>query len=214
MNNKLLELIFPAKCGFCGKINTQYLCKKCETKLGFEKSITNINVSKSCYFKHYLYGYLYKENIRRKMIDFKFNDKPELAHTFAKLLLNNEKICGFLKSYDIIIPVPMYHKKQIQRGYNQSELVAQIIGKELQIECIKDVLYKKRPTKMQSSLDKQMRRINVKDAYDIKNEQKIKENKIILFDDIYTTGNTVKECSKVLKKSGAKEIAVLTIAKD
>lgn len=214
MNNKLLELIFPAKCGFCGKINTQYLCKKCETKLDFEKPITNINVLKSCYFKHYLYGYLYKENIRRKMIDFKFNDKPELAHTFAKLLLNNEKICGFLKSYDIIIPVPMYHKKQIQRGYNQSELVAQIIGKELQIECIKDVLYKKRPTKMQSSLDKQMRRINVKDAYDIKNEQKIKENKIILFDDIYTTGNTVKECSKVLKKSGAQEIAVLTIAKD
>lgn len=214
MINFVLDLLFPPKCGFCGKINTDYLCKKCEIKLQNLKPKQEIQKIKKHNFSYHIYGYLYKAEIRSKIIDYKFNDKPELSHTLAKLLLNNKKICGFLENYDIIIPVPMYPKKQIQRGYNQSDLIAKELSKNVSIDYANDVLYKYRPTKMQSSLDKKSRQNNVKGAYNCKNQQKINGRRVILFDDIYTTGSTAEECSKVLKQSGASEIAVLTIAKD
>ena len=120
-----------------------------------------------------------------------------------------------LEKYDIIIPVPMYRKKEKRRGYNQTALIARKIAK-----AYKNLVYdgkslqKIKDTKMQSSLDKTERRKNIKNAYKVINQQKIKDKKIILLDDIYTTGSTVNECSKVLKQSGAKEILVVTIAKD
>lgn len=214
MLNFVLDLLFPPKCGFCGKINSEYLCKKCEIKLQNLKATKEINKIKNQEYTYHIYAYSYKEAIRSKIIDYKFNDKPEISNTFVKLLLNNKKICGFLENYDIMIPVPMYPKKQIQRGYNQAELIAKKLAKELAIYYEKDVLYKHKQTKTQSSLDKKSRQSNVKDAYNCENKQKINGKKVILFDDIYTTGSTAKECSKILKQAGAKEIVVLTIAKD
>ena len=214
MLNFVLNLLFPPKCGFCGKINSEYLCKKCELKLQNLKATKEINKIQNQEFTYHVYAYYYKEAIRNKIIDYKFNDMPELSNTFVKLLLNNEKICGFLKKYDIMIPVPMHPKKQTQRGYNQAELIAQKLAENLRIDFANDVLFKQRQTETQSSLDKKSRQRNVKDAYNCKKEQKINGKRVILFDDIYTTGSTVKECSKVLKQFGAKEVIVLTIAKD
>lgn len=210
----VLNLLFPPKCGFCTKIHSEFLCKKCEIKLQEEKSKIGIQRMNNPYFQYHLYAYSYRGEIRKKMIDYKFNDQPELADTFVKLLLNHEKICGFLKNYDIIIPVPMHPKKEKQRGYNQVALVAQKLANRLTLEYVGDVLYKQKQTPMQSSLNKDLRKTNVKGVYNTKNIQKIKEKKVILLDDIYTTGSTAEECSKVLKQAGAKEIAVLTIAKD
>ena len=214
MQSFFVELLFPAKCGFCGKLNTEFLCKKCEIKIQKENSNAEIRVADNTFFKYHLYSYLYQGTIRKKMIDFKFNDQPELANTFVKLLLNNKKICGFLKNYDIIIPVPMHQKKEKQRGYNQSALIAKKLAAKLNIDYAQDILYKHKQTLIQSKLNRTLRKTNPKGAYNIKNLQKIKEKKIILFDDIYTTGSTVTECSKILKQAKPKEIAVFTIAKD
>ncbi len=211
--SKILDIIFPPKCGFCGKINKDYLCKKCEVKIKYLKR-DSIKKVKNAFFKYHLYAYNYKNEIREKMLNYKFHDEPELAETFSKLMLKNEKICRFLKTYDIIIPVPMYRKKQILRGYNQADLIAKKVAKELNIEYIKDALIKTKQTKTQSSLSAKERQNNVKDAYTYNTKQKIKDKKIILFDDIYTTGSTAKECSRILKLSGAKEVSVLTFAKD
>ena len=79
----------------------------------------------------------YEEEIRDKIIEFKFKDKPYLSKTFAKIITKNEKICGNLKNYDIIIPVPMYKIKKAQRGYNQAELLAQNLSQIIKIECEK-----------------------------------------------------------------------------
>lgn len=212
MFNKLLDFIFPPKCGFCKRINRDYLCKKCELKINYLKKDRIIKV-KNEDFDYQLYGYLYKDEIRRKILDFKFNDKPELADTFVKLLLNNKKICRFLESYDIIIPVPMYKKKQIIRGYNQTELIARKLARYLCLEH-KKVLVKIRDNKMQSSLDAEDRKNNVKDVYECTQLPKIYGKTVVLFDDIYTTGSTVRECAKKLKEAGSTKIAVLTIAKD
>ena len=210
---KILDTIFPPKCGFCGKINKDFICKKCENKIKYLKNDYIIKTKNERY-RYHLYAYKYKNEIRDKMLNFKFNDEPELADTFSKLIIKNEKICRFLETYDIIIPVPMHIKKQTVRGYNQADLIAKKIAKELHIEYVKDTLIKVRKTETQSSLNASQRKSNVKDAYDCKMKEKIKDKKVILFDDIYTTGSTATECAKVLKQSGAKEVSVLTFAKD
>ena len=133
--------------------------------------------------------------------------------TFAKLILKNEKICGILKSYDIIEAVPMHKKKKNERGYNQNELIAKEIAKHIEGIQYKKILKKVKNNERQSLLSKTARIQNVKGVYEVQESKIIKDKKIILFDDIYTTGSTAEECAKVLKLNQAKEVVVLTLAK-
>ena len=102
-----------------------------------------------------------------------------------------------------------------QRGYNQSSLIAKKLVKDItNLTCREDVLIKDKNNKRQSDLNRHQRQENVKNVYKVINKEKIYNKKILLFDDIYTTGATVNECAKELKENGAKEILVFTIAKD
>ena len=150
-----------------------------------------------------MYLFDYQDIIREKILQYKFQEKTYIYHSFAKIIANDEKICRFLKSYDIIIPVPISKKRKQKRAKHVPKLDYQ-----------KDVLYKIKDTSPQSILDKENRQKNIQGAYYIKNEKKVQNKKILLFDDIYTTGATVNECSRTLKQVGAKEIGVLTLAKD
>lgn len=162
-----------------------------------------------------MYLFDYYDLIREKILQYKFKEHIYMYRTFVKIVLNDKKVCGFLKSYDIIIPVPISKKRKQQRGYNQSELIAKKIAQNMNgIEYYDQVLYKIRETIPQSKLDKKKRAQNLLDAYIVKNSELIKNKKVILLDDIYTTGSTVNECSRVLIGAGAKEIGVLTLAKD
>lgn len=209
----LLDLIYPPTCGICGKINKKHLCKKCEIKIK-PYQINKIETVRNRYFDYQIKILKYEDTIRTKIIDYKFNEKSYLYKTFAKIILNNKKICSFLKKYDIIIHVPMYTKKKLMRGYNQTELIVRELAKKLQILGVKNNLIKIKDTAKQSTLTKEQRKLNIKNAFKIKNAEEINGKKIILFDDIYTTGSTVNECSKVLKRAGAEEITVITLAID
>ena len=208
----ILELIYPTTCGFCGKICKDAICKKCELKLK-EYEINLIRKNKK-YYQESIHLYRYDGIIRKKIIDYKFNNKSYLYKTFAKIILKNKKVCGFLKNYDIIIPVPIHKKRKLIRGYNQTELIAKEIVKNTHLKLEKNVLLKQKNITTQSVLTKVKREQNVKNAFIVKNKEKIQNKKILIFDDIYTTGSTVLECAKILKKAGIKEIGVLTIAKD
>ena len=102
----------------------------------------------------------------------------------------------------------------MQRGYNQTQLIAKEIAKNIDIKLCDDVLVKSKNTIAQSKLNKNKRKQNIKNAFKVLNLEKIQGKNILLFDDIFTTGSTVNECSKILKKAGAKTVGVLTIAKD
>ena len=168
---------------------------------------------KNKYFKEHIYLFKYEGIVREKIIDYKFNDKAYLNETFVKIMLKNEKICGFLKKYDIIMPVPIHKKRMKERGYNQSEIIAKKLAKYIDgLNFVNDCLIKQTNTVAQSTLKKCQRIENVKNVYILKNEQKINNKNIVIFDDIYTTGSTVNECAKLLKR--ANKILVLTIAKD
>ena len=216
MFEKILDLLFPNVCGFCNKIDKNSLCKNCELIIQkYEiNCIKNYKNDKKKYFD-YLYCALKYENIiRENIIKYKFYDMPYLYKTFSKIIIKNKKIYEFLKLYDIIISVPIHKQKKCIRAYNQSELIAKQIAKEMKINYGKNILIKIKNTKLQSTLNKTERKTNIKNAFYLKDNKNIKGKKVILVDDIYTTGSTVNECSKVLKKAGAKEICVITIAKD
>lgn len=212
----LLDIIYPPTCGICGEINKKYICKKCEIKIKqYEiNKIENYRKNKNKYFDYQIKLFKYENIIRERIIDYKFREKAYLGETFEKMVIKNQKIYSFLKKYDIILYVPMFKKHKLARGYNQSELIAKKLAKTLGICLEKNNLTKIIDTKKQSLLTKEQRKKNIKGAFKIKYPERIKDKNIILFDDIFTTGSTVNECSKRLKKAGANEIVILTIATD
>lgn len=156
----------------------------------------------------------YEGKIRELLLEYKFFEKSYLYKTFSALILKDKKVCSQIKKYDIILPVPIYIKKKKIKGYNQTELIAKEIAEKHNLEYETNILIKIRDTKKQSTLTKAQRKINVKDAFSINDTEKINKKNIILLDDIYTTGNTVNECCKSLKKAGVNNILILTIAKN
>ena len=156
----------------------------------------------------------YKDLVRKLIIQYKFNDKAYLYKTFCEFIVKNKKVFDFIKSYDIILPVPIHNKRKKQRGYNQSELIAKELSKVTQIKCYTDVLIKVTNNKPQSTLSGKIRKENTKNVYKLINFEKIDNRKILIFDDIYTTGATIKACIQELRKANVAKIGVLTLAKD
>lgn len=209
---KTLNLIFPTKCGLCGKIGFA-ICNNCQNKLkDYEINLIYnkcLKIEKNKIKITKMFIYKYDGIIRNLLINYKFNDYSFLSDTFAYLIKNNKKIYRNLKNYDIIIPVPLHNKRKLERGYNQVELIA----KKLEIPMETTCLFKIKNIKPQSTKGYTERVFDVKGVYKLENIEKIKGKKIIIFDDIYTTGSTVNECINILGKF-AKEIGVLIIAKD
>ena len=207
------NLIFPNVCGICEKIYPEHLCKKCEMRL---KKIEKVQIDTyhNRNFKKHLHVFPYEGIIQERLLAFKFYEKKYIYHAFTNFMINNKKVCAFLKSYDIIIPVPIHYHRKLVRGFNQSALIAKELAKKITIHYAENVLIKTKNNKPQSTKNKKDRQYNVKDVYQVKNTQKIQNKKIVLLDDIFTTGSTVNECAKMLKQAGAKWVDIMTIAKD
>lgn len=210
-----LDFLYPTKCGICGKIDKEGLCKCCEIMMKqLQKEEYIEKVEKSDAFDKRFSLFPYTGFIRELLLSYKFQDASYLATTFTKILLKNENCCRFINLYDIIIPVPIHQKRYRQRGYNQSELIARKLANATKLGLEVTTLQKKMDNEAQSRLDKKDRFNNVEGVYFLKNKEKIQEKHILLLDDIYTTGATVNACSSCLKQAKIKSIGVLTIAKD
>lgn len=116
-----------------------------------------------------------------------------------------------LEGFDLIIPVPLHIKRLRERGFNQSLLLANAIGKRKGISVAPFILKRTRWTEPQVNLTGKERRVNVKGAFEVCGD--VSGKRILVVDDVYTTGATVSECSKVLKRSGAKEVCVFTLSR-
>ena len=200
-------------CGICENESRNSLCYNCKKKIQKEFKFTKIH-SKNKNFLEQYYLFQYKDLIRNMILEMKFQKKPYIYKTIEYFLQNNKKYLEKLKKYDIIIVVPLSWKRKLKRGYNQSLLIAKHIAQNLKIDLENNCLYKHKNIIEQGKLNKEDRIENIKGVYSIKNEEKIKNKKILLVDDIYTTGSTVNECCKMLIKTSLNKIGVLTIAKD
>lgn len=209
----LLDIIYPPFCGICGKGKSAFLCKKCEEKLKKE-AVWGTDQYEDKYFEKHFYTFKYDGMVRNLLLNYKFNERPYLCKSFVNFLNKYQKMYLQIDFYDIIIPVPISKKRLKTRGYNQSLLIAKGLAKALNIKLLPNIFIKQKDNKPQSELNKISREQNVKDAYKLINKDKIINKKILLIDDIYTTGSTVNECSKILKQDGAEKVDIYTLAKD
>ena len=166
------------------------------------------------YFEKHLYTFKYEELIRNLILKYKFEEKPYLYHSFIYFFDNFQKKYFQNENYDIILSVPISKKRYKLRGYNQSSLIAKGIAASLNIKYENNILIKTKNTQKQSLLNKELRKTNVENSYKVVNEKIIKNKNLLLIDDIYTTGSTLNECSRMLKKAGCKKITTYTLAKD
>lgn len=216
-----LVSLYPQTCGICGKISNEVLCNKCEIELRkiadfkiITKDIDEEKELKDKSFSELMYIFKYEGLIRKMILDYKFNDKSYLYRTFVKFMLKNKNIFEKIKNYDTIVPVPISKKRKKERGYNQSLLIAKEICSLTSKNLLDNCLVKTKNIIEQSKLNKQDRLKNIKGVYELKNARLIEHKKILLIDDIYTTGSTVEECSKTLIKGKPQKIGVITLAKD
>lgn len=148
--------------------------------------------------------------MRKIIYKFKYSDRRDYADFFAKAIYtNNEKE---IKSWNaqVLVPVPVHYKRKLKRGYNQAEILSDRLSDYLKIPIDKHILIRNINTKPQKELSIKERRQNLENAFKI-TENVVKYKKVILVDDIYTTGSTIDTCAKALLAGGAENIFFISL---
>lgn len=153
----------------------------------------------------------YNESIKESIFRFKYGNRREYAKFYGKAIMKRYGSMLKMEKFDVIIPVPLSRKRLQKRGFNQAELIANEIGRYLNIPVDTKSLRKKKDTRQQKLLNNNQRHENLKNAFKIYNNG-VKLKKILLIDDIYTTGSTVNACSTKLMEKGALEVSYVSVA--
>lgn len=233
----LINIILPPRCLKCGKVlSTQNglcadcfkqisfigkpLCYRCGRPFSSEMHIKS-GVKHLCgaclkekrpLFVMRRSVFLYDDESKKLILDFKFKDKTFAAETLANMLYG----AGYdiwRENPDMIIPVPVHWRRLLKRRYNQSALLVKYLSLRTAVPADYSSLVRQQNTIPQVQLAGAARRKNLLHAFAVKYPHKIQGKKIVLIDDVETTGSTLKECAKVLKKAGAAKIYALTLAR-
>jgi ComF family protein len=156
---------------------------------------------------------LYEQSAREMIHQFKYSYKTHLRRPLALLALEGLTDVITAQKPEIIIPVPLHRSRLRSRGFNQSILLGKMFSSLLSLPMLVDGLIRTRQTEPQIDLSAEERRNNVKGAFAVKRTDRIPGKRILLLDDVMTTGSTVNECAMVLKKAGAAAVMVATIAR-
>lgn len=229
--NFILDLFFPKFCLGCSQ-EGNYLCQDCLSTIdilgyqfcpGCQKKVIDGKICQSC--KKFIklnglhFAAPYQNLLIKKMINqFKYQPfikelKKPLAHLIITHFQLSEKRESDFSDF-LLIPVPLEKKRLKWRGFNQAEEIAKELTKFLKIPVINNVLFKIKRTLPQVELAAEARKENIKGAFLVKNSEKIMRRKILLVDDVYTTGATMNEAAKVLKESGAREVWGIAVARE
>jgi ComF family protein len=230
----LVELIFPATemCPVCQqeKSERQGLGKNCFQKIALIEAPLclkcgrpqrlNVSSEKFCnqcrairyYFTQARAVGLYDGLLREILAELKYRYRPELGEVLGKLLVEWVKLHRNFHDVNLIVPIPLNIPKLKQRGYNQAELLGKPLQKYLGIRLGNDIMIREKITESQNILCKEKRFQNVKGAFRVVNAKRVTGAKVLLVDDILTTGATASEAARVLLRAGALEVKVLTTA--
>lgn len=232
---KIIEIFFPSHCLYCERIISKesLFCGDCWLKLQFitdpkckicsypfEIEISHMSpLCSKCLIKKPSYDksiviFRYNHFIKKIIGDLKYRDQNFLAKKFAKIL--SEKIRSEITTYDLIAAVPLHQKRLQKRRFNQAVLLCRELLKIFPTKIFyPDFLIRVKNTKSQVELKKKEREKNLKRAFLVnkKYRDEVKGKKILLVDDVITTGATLENCAKELRRRGAKEVVVLAVAK-
>ncbi len=205
----LLDMIYPTHCAACGELIEPGLkfCKDCERGLEFVKIKQYKN--KNNKFDRLISVFYYKDTAKRVVLRYKFHGKKYLYKTMAEFMHKEFEENYDDINFDYITYIPMSFSEYMKRGFNQTKVLTKVLSRKTKIKH-KKLLRKKHKTKNQVGLKAQERAENLKGCFE--NTEKLKGKNILLIDDVKTTGATLNECSKVLRKAGAKGIYCITFA--
>lgn len=194
------------------KFIDEYFCKKCGR--GFDIDIDSECldcIKKPPYFDISRSLFKYDDNSKKIIHHFKYHDKTSLSIFFARTLYRRYK--DLIDDSDIITYVPMHRFKRIFRLYNQAFILAKEISKISKTPILPDLLVKHKYTKPQTSLSRTKRKKNLIGSISANEKYDISKKKLLLIDDVITTGETINLCAKILKGNGAEKVTILSIAK-
>lgn len=206
MKNTLLDLLYPPKCAFCGRIGVHGVCDACAKTLPYAES----PLREGAGFGRCAAPLRYEGVVRDSILRFKFHGASGAAAGYAPILSQcvAEELGG---EFDVVTWAPVSKKRLRERGYDQSRLLAVETAKVWDVAPV-TLLKKTRDNPPQSGLGAPERRGNVIGVYEAVNVERIQNARILLIDDIVTTGSTLAECVRVLKEAGAQSVVCACLA--
>lgn len=243
MFSKIFDWFYPPHCIVCGELlplhhKDKWLCDLCCKKIPFllppfcskcgaelEKEENKFTIGECLDCSHSSFAFekgfsaFHYATVKKSIHYFKFRgvkkDGIGLAMLMKKFMEQNFK--EEFMSYDFMLPVPIHPKKKKQRGFNQAEILTEELSKLTGMPWNPKLLYRTKNTKPQNALTPDERKTNIENAFAVSEPKTVENQKILLIDDIFTTGSTIHECAKCLLRAGANEVgffALSTVAKE
>lgn len=230
----ILDFLFPKRCVSCGSFDV-FLCQKCLVKVKFielpicpvcERPAIGGATHPGCKTRYSLDGLIsvcvYDGPTKNVIKRLKY--KPwitELGEILANLALDfyhkNTSTIRIIEQNPVLVPTPLHKSRERERGFNQSEILGRLMAHKLNLEFIPHLLIRHKKTKPQAELKGKERLENIKNAFSVSSDSPniliSKYPNILLIDDVWTTGATLRACGQVLKLAGAKKVWALTLAR-
>lgn len=218
----LLNIIFPKRCVSCGMFG-RYICKSCEQNIDYiefpfcavckSPAIGGIT-HPSCHTPFgmdglYVLGH-YKGPLKLAIKHLKYRLVRDIVDELTTLLA--DKSNHLLRDIDLITSVPLHVKRKKMRGFNQAELLGESLAKKMHVPFYSNILLRTKFGVPQVELKGSERRLNMRNMFSCLNKSQIEDKRIGLVDDVSTTGTTLLECTKVLKRNGAKKVWGIVLA--
>lgn len=208
--DRLLDLLFPPKCPFCGKLleGEALLCPECQRDLPWlegGQGETRVELTAGC-----VSALRYEDKVRCAIHGYKFSGRSGRSRAFGAFIAQAAADRGL--AADLVTWPSLSRKRLRQRGYDQGELLAREVGKRLGLPVLRTLKKEDRPA--QSGLQGEAeRRANLLGAYTALARESVADKTVLLVDDVVTTGSTLSECARTLRMAGAKEVLCATLAK-
>lgn len=207
---RILHFLYPTRCPVCGGFidASERFCQDCYNKLNrYNGSFTVKGTS------GFTSAFVYDENISPAIMLLKNGICGNADYALGGELADKLKKDGITRKIDLIIPVPMHKSAKRRRTFNQSELIAKVVGEILDIPVCTHAVAKNKSTAAQKNLNRLWRQFNLKGAFEVTQKTLIENKRILLLDDVCTTGSTFAEIAEVLLKNGASEIMCASCCK-
>ncbi len=232
--SRLLALLFPADCAICGTplhktgripvcaaclqppepFASEYCCARCRTPFLNSHPLDDHGLCSLCRLGltefEWSWSYaLYEGRLRELIHLFKYGRMRPLDRDLGAWLA---RAYPRLEHFDALVPLPLHWWKRMQRGFNQSDLLARELSRRTGVPVL-NAARRRRRTAVQANLTPAQRRENVRGAFDVPSPEHVRGLSLLLVDDVMTTGSTVNACAKALKQAGAARVCVLTVAR-
>src|SRR2546423_10477960 len=228
-----VSLLYPPICTLCGGKTRagEYLCEQCEAKTmrivapfcqqcsePFDGAIATVFICANCahrtiHFDAAVAAYRSRGIVRQIIHDFKYGRQIHLRHLVTRWLaagLDDPRLRG--GRFDVIIPVPLHPTRKRERGFNQASLLAELLSAQISIRA-QPLLERIRYTTTQTALDRTERMENLHNAFRLRKNANVRGLRVLLVDDVLTTGSTLNECARILKRAGAISVHAATAAR-